>query len=161
MKYYIRRKIEQIRRVIRWIPVIWKLYDFDYRSAIDVFQFQLNTIGDFLDSNRAFSANAKNEAKRIKTITKLMQKVYDEDYACEYQDIMESIAGKRTTEFVKTDDGNYVYMTHKWANARTDEENEFFEKLNMEYFKMCQANQERAHELLWKLIEHNIRKWWD
>ena len=102
-------------------------------------------------------------AVNIKTITKLMQKVYDEDYACEYQDIMESIAGKRTTEFVKTDDGYgyYKMMDAKWANARTDEENEFFNKLNTEYFKMCQANQERAHELLWKLIEHNIRKWWD
>ena len=29
------------------------------------------------------------------------------------------------------------------------------------WFKESQAKQERAHKLLWKLIEFYIRGWWD
>ena len=49
----IKRFIYRIKRVIEFIPVIWKGYDWDYGSAIDVFQYQLTRTVDYLESDKA------------------------------------------------------------------------------------------------------------
>ena len=47
--------------------------------------FQLLKTADFLESDKACTVQAKNSASRIRMIVRLMEKVYNEDYSCEYQ----------------------------------------------------------------------------
>ena len=129
--YWMRRKMWQIKNLIKWIPVIWKQYDYDYESAIDVFAFQLNKIADFLDSEEAYTVSAKANASQIRRTVKLLEDVYDEKFAMEYMDEFE-------TSFDKP-----------------------FIRKELKRFKECQRKQEKAHKLVWKLIEHYIRSWWD
>ena len=76
MKHFIKRKIWQIKNVFRWLPIIWKQYDFDYNYSLEVFKFQLQKQAEFLESDRAVTLCAKDKAKRIRTVIKLMDKVY-------------------------------------------------------------------------------------
>jgi hypothetical protein len=48
-----------------------------------------------------------------------------------------------------------TYEYEKWENA------EEINQIKDELFTMSQEKQERAHRLLWQLIEKDIRKWWD
>ena len=84
--YWIKRKIWQIRNVIKWLPVIWNQFDFDYRYSIDVFKFQLQKTADHLNSDNAYTLSAKDNARRLQTIIDLMDKVYEEEYGIEYFD---------------------------------------------------------------------------
>jgi len=165
IKYFFRRKYWQIKNLFKWIPVIWSQYDFDYHYSLDVFRFQLEKQAEFLESDRACTLEAKNNAKRIRLVLRLMEKVYDERYGCEYQKILEEKYGEDVLDwhFIPIEDRpglssmkwNYE-VDEKYANIR-----EQIEADKDRLFKESQEKQHKAHKLLWALIEHDIRRWWD
>jgi len=170
MKYFIKRKIWQIKNVFRWLPIIWKQYDFDYNYSLEVFKFQLQKQAEFLESDRAVTLCAKDKAKRIRTVIKLMDKVYDDEYGMEYQDILKEMYGEDVLEvsFVETGDTTFNdfsgkteklfsvrYKYETWDNA------EEISQIKDELFQMSKEKQNRAHKILWSMIEKDIQTWWD
>lgn len=159
--YKVRRFFKKVKRVIDFIPMIWKGYDFDYRYSIDLFQYQLKRTADFLESDQAVTMDANIRAKRIRTAVELLQKVYDEEYGCEYQDKLKEMYGENVLEWSLEDTGSgdgssfIKYEYEKWDNA--EEVYETRRKL----YRESQEKQKRAEELVWKFISHNIRGWWD
>jgi hypothetical protein len=156
-----KRFFKRVRRVIDFLPIIWKGFDFDYRYAIELFQHQLKRTADFMESDRAVTMNANIRAKRIRTAIELLQKVYDEEYSYEYQDKLKQIYGDNVMDWWFEDAGredgsSYIRFEYeKWDNA--DEVKEVKERL----YQQSQEKQKRAEELVWKFISHNIRGWWD
>lgn len=163
--YFFKRKYYQIKNIIRWIPILWNQFDFDYRYAIDVFKFQLLNMADFMESNKAKCVGAKDRASRIRMIVRLMDKVYDEDYACEYQDKLKKIYPKEglfNWSFVDTERGDgSSYLKYGYELTESKEMIDKINKTKDFLFKESKEKQERAHKLLWNLIEHNIRGLWD
>lgn len=164
IKYFFRRKYDQISRVIDFLPLIWNSYDFDYRYSLDVFKKQLKRQEKYLLSDRAHLMNAEHTASRIRTAIELMDKVYDEEYGCQYQDKLKELYGEDVLEwkFTETEDlykGEKMFQMgwkyEDWDNA--DEISEVKDRL----FRESIDKQERAHRILWSFIEHNIQRWWD
>ena len=159
--FVIKRFFRRVKRVIDFLPMIWKGYDFDYRYSIDLFQYQLKRTADFMESDRAMTVDADIRARRIRTAVELLQKVYDEEYGCEYQDKLKQIYGDNVLDWWFEDAGredgsSYMRFEYeKWDNA--EEVKETKQKL----YKESQEKQKRAEELVWKFISHNIRGWWD
>lgn len=163
---YIKQFIRRVKRTRDFLPIIWKGYDFDYRYAIELFQYQLERTANFMESDRAMTMDAEIRAKRIRTAVALLQKVYNEEYGCEYQDKLEELYGKNVLNihFKETEDmGEYDYQPlyemhmeyESWDNS------EEVEKMYHKLFQESKNKQERAEELVWKFISHNIRGWWD
>jgi len=144
-----------------FLPMIWKGYDYDYRYAIELFQYQLERTADFMESDRVLTVDADIRARRIRTAVELLQKVYDEEYGCEYQDKLKEMYGENVLDwsFEDTGDGDgssYLrYRYEMWDNA------EEVQRMMNKLFLESQAKQKRAEELVWKFISHNIRYWWD
>ena len=159
--FVVKRFFRRVKRVMDFLPMIWKGYDFDYRYAIELFQYQLKRTADMMESDQAMTVNADIRARRIRTAVELLEKVYNEDYGCEYQDKLKDLYGENVLDwwFEDTgdgDDSSYLrYRYEKWDNA--EEITEVKHKL----YKESQAKQKRAEELVWKFISHNIRYWWD
>jgi len=159
--YWFRRKYRQIQRVIDFFPLIWKGFDFDYQYAVDLFKKQLERTANHLESERAITLSAPIKVQKIRTAIRLMDKVYEEEYAHEYIDKIKELYGENTLDWWfedtgKGNDSSYLrYEYEKWDNA--DEINEMKRKL----FKESIDKQKRAHKLLWDFIEHNIQRWWD
>ena len=104
--FVVKRFFRRVKRVIDFLPMIWKGFDFDYRYGIELFQYQLKRTADFMESDGAVTMNANIRAKRIHTAVELLQKVYDEEYGCEYQDKLKQIYGEKVLDwvFVELDD---------------------------------------------------------
>lgn len=159
--YFFKRKYRQIQRVIDFLPIIWKGFDFDYQYSIELFKKQLERTADFLESDRAYSMDAKQRASRIRTAIRLMGKVYDEDYSMEwihqiYKKYGEDVLDWESEDTGRGDGTSYLkYKYEKWSNTKEITE------IKIKLLKESRAKQERAHKLLWKFIEHNIRHWWD
>ena len=49
MKWF-KRKYTQITRVISFLPIIWRGYDWDYMYALEVFKHQLGRLADTMES---------------------------------------------------------------------------------------------------------------
>ena len=159
--FVVKRFFRRVKRVMDFLPMIWKGYDYDYRYAIELFQYQLERTADFMESDRVLTVDADIRARRIRTAVELLQKVYDEEYGCEYQDKLKEMYGENVLDwsFEDTGDGDgssYLrYRYEMWDNA------EEVQRMMNKLFLESQAKQKRAEKLVWKFISHNIRYWWD
>jgi hypothetical protein len=157
----IKQFFRRVKRTLEFIPIIWRGYDFDYRYALELFSYQLNRLADHLESDKAYTVKAKSNARRLRTILELMNKVYDEEYRLEHYDKVEAIYGKWDIEWRDNGDGTSTYMGAVWEKADTPEKqkeaNELLSKLALE----SEQKHQRAKELLWKLIDHNLHCFWD
>lgn len=163
MVYWFKRKYRQIKNVFRWLPKIWNQYDFDYGYSIDVFKFQLQKQAEYLESDKATTLSAKNNASRIRMVLRLMEKVYDEDYVLEYIDEFEKIYGKGSSDItsVSTDNPKLSRLVSKYELSESKEKIREMNQVHRNLFLKSVEKQKRAHKLLWDLIEHNIQNWWD
>lgn len=158
--YFFRRKRDQFRNLRRWLPLVWNKYDFDYSYSIDMFKRALLDQAEFMESDRAHGVSAKDDAKRIRTVVRLMEKVYDDSYSLEYQDKLKELYGDDVLDFDFVDCEFNNLHELKWSYKDRPNAEEI-DKMHRELLKESQAKQERAEQLLWKLVAHNIRGWWD
>jgi hypothetical protein len=139
---------------------VWNKYDFDYSYSIDIFKRALLDQAEYMESDNAVCMSSKDDAKRIRTVVRLMEKVYDDSYALEYQDKLRELYGDDVLDFSfepsEFKDMNVLEWGYK-SKANAEE----IDKMHSKLLKESHAKQERAEELLWKLIAHNIRGWWD
>ena len=187
MIYWFKKKYSQIKRVLDYLPIIWNGFDWDYTYATDLFAHQLGRIADHLESDKAYSLSAKDNAKRIRTTLKLMKLVGEEEYAMEYFDyedvkynfvpvVIEESGDCDGCSTMEMDYISETYdeffkkypLTHKRVlngegffgkqyNADASE----FELKRKVAMNVAYLNQERARKTLYKLIERNIQSWWD
>jgi hypothetical protein len=151
----------KIKRVIDFIPIVWKGYDFDYRYALDLFHYQLKRTAVFMDSDNAYSVRAKQDARRLRTILELMKKVYDEEYRMAHFDQMERFWGGYDWEWEDNNNGTSTYKGIKWKFAHTPEQQEQAERQFTGLSIAAEKKHQRAKKLLWKLVEHNLEYMWD
>ena len=154
VKYWFRRKIGQVERVLYFLPIIWKGYDFDYRYSIELFQHQLKRQADYLESDRAVRMVSEDKAKRIRTAIELLDKVYDEEYAMEFSDKIERLYGKTHFKFIPSDyiteDGSNTYEVKIWnENAIDEKHQEEIDELRRKLMLVSREKQEKAHRILW------------
>jgi hypothetical protein len=118
-----------------------------------------------MESDKAIGVNSKNDAEKIRMVVRLMDKVYDEDYSCEYQQKLKDKYGEDVIDFEFLDIPDRPdYSTMKWkfeVDEKYESQREEIRENHDKWFQESQYKQERAHKLLWKLIEFYIRGWWD
>ena len=152
---------KQLNRSLSYFKHSWGGYDWDYSYSIKMFQYSLERLANKLDSNSAYGTNAKNRASRCKMIAKLMERVNGDYYALRYAEVLENMYGK--CEMVTKDlgDGRYELVGWKWEKAVNDKHNDAINDLSRELMIWCEEKQKRADILLWKLVAHNIKYFWD
>jgi hypothetical protein len=161
IKYFFKRKYQQIQRVIDFLPMIWNGFDFDYSYSVRLFKKQLERQAKFFESDKSYSDRSKQDASRIRTAIRLMDKVYDEEYSSEYQDKLKQLYGENAFDWQFEDTGRgdetsfIKYRYEDWDNA------EEISQVQKKLFLESKEKQKRAHKLLWDFIEHNIQYWWD
>jgi hypothetical protein len=147
ISYFFKRKYRQIERVIDFLPIIWKGFDFDYRYSLELFQKQLERQAKFFESGKAYISDAKNTASRIRTAIELIDKVYDDRYEIEWVAKIEEQFGEDALdwEFEDTGDGTgSSFITNKyekWDNA------EEIKKVKRELDKTIQRKTKESREI--------------
>lgn len=161
MKYWIKRKVWQIRNLFRWFPIIWNQYDFDYHYCLEVFKFQLQKTAERLESEDAVTQSAKHRASQIRTAIRLMEKVYDEGYSLEYFDKIEERFGEEATDFYFEDTGHGDGSSYLKRNSDLLPNAKEIEEFREKEREKSLAKQEKAERILWLYIKNNIEGWWD
>ena len=120
-----------------------------------------------LESEKAMTVSSKTNAQKIRTALRLMDKVYDDEYAMEYMIQIDKLYGTTHYDFVELDEkGKYsnepLYELKLRNEGAVDEEHQKeIDEVRREMAKLSMDKQQRAHKLLWDFIEHNIQRWWD
>ena len=152
---------KQLNRSLAYFKHSWGGYDWDYSYSIKMFQYSLERLSDKLDSNAAYGTDAKNRASRCKMIVKLMERVNGDYYAMRYAEVLENMYGKCELVSKEIGDGKYQFVGWKWEKAVNDKHNDAINDLSRELMIWGEEKQKRAEILLWKLVAHNIKYFWD
>ena len=165
INYWPRRKWRQIKNVIGWIPVVWNQFDFSYDYSIKVFKHQLLKQAKYMESGKAYGVNSHTDAQKIRMICRLMDKVYNEEYACEYQQKLKDTYGEDVNDWIFEEIPDRPGFRTIKSRYEVDEKYESLrdeiKENSIKWLKESQAKQERAHKLLYTLLEFYIRGWWD
>jgi len=165
--YKIKQFFRRIYNLIRWFPIIWKDQDWDDFYIFEILKFKLKNQAKHI-SYHDRHLSAKRDAEIMMLCVRLIEKIQEEYYGCEYQDYCEIESTFTPSE---THPGSY-----KWNLIETSEHyDDYFKKYPRMYnhfknihtdkskiaFYISKENEERAHKLLFKILEQNIRRWWD
>lgn len=167
-----------VKNLWRWFPVIWKDRDWDDHYIWEILKIKLKHQSDYIGS-RDIHIGAKYDAQKMMLCVRLIEKIQNEFYSSEYFDYHESeynwIPVDGETEYMKLDietiSENYdeYFAKHK-ASVRkvlSDERYHIFKLDDSEDYKQRLAmnvahyNEKRAQELLFKILNRDIRGWWD
>ena len=151
----------QVKRSFAYAKYAWGGYDWDYSYSIDIFRYSLERLANKLDSNSVYGVGAKSRAIRCRMIAKLMERVNEDYYATSYVGVLENMYGKVELVVEDIGGGKYDYKGWKWEKAVDDKHNDEINKFSDELYQLGIEKQKRAEVLLWKLVEHNIKYFWD
>lgn len=167
LRYRIRTFIKSIKNLIRWFPVIWKDRDWDHHFIFEILKFKIKNQAEYIGKN-GNHISAERDVEKMMLCVRLIERVQTEYYGLEYHDYSET-----KIEFIdsKNHPGKYeIEFTEISENF-----DEYFKKYPLIYKKvfepgikkshiasrMARVNEERANKLLFKILEENIRRWWD
>ena len=118
------RTFRKLKKIIKWIPILWYDEDWDYFFIYTILQKKLETMRDYtLQHDR--NTDSAHVASKMQTAINLIEKVKTEAYIDEFLDMHDS--GRFTKE-------------------QLDE---------------SIKKHDRARDLLFKFLNHNISHWWD
>ena len=173
---YIPRNIrEGFRNIFYWLPIIWKDRNWDHRYIYTLLEHKLKAQSNYIDSKDRH-VTAKRDAEIMMLCVRLLDKAGNEFYSSEYSEY------HKTKHWFEPCEDKEGYST--WESRELSEKfDEYFEKYPLIHKRVLNGegpfklddlndkhriamnighiNEERAHKLLFKIIENNIRKWWD
>jgi hypothetical protein len=163
--YKIKQFFKRIYNLYRWFPIIWKDQDWDDFYIFEILKFKLKNQAEYISYHDRHTT-AKRDAEIMMLCVRLIEKVQDEYYGTEYFDYhdskfifinSESHPGRYEMD-VKELSENFDEYFKKYPRIykQVKAENKYRTALNI-----ARANEERAHKLLFKILEQNIRRWWD
>ena len=167
-KHWLIRKKYQFSQLRKWIPVIWKQYPWDFHYAIDVFRMKLEELAECLESEHATFVDSEYQASRIRLAIRLMDYVYNDKCLDEVHEEIVKLYGEWHFDFedyqLDEDDDDteqYKRLVQKWERDYTKEEIEEIDKHISKLHIQAYERAQKAHRLLWLVIERHIQHWWD
>lgn len=166
--------IRGIQNLIHWLPVIWKDRHWDDHYIFEVLKHKIKLQRKYIvDSNRHTRVNIDNRDMTI--VLNLIERVQDEYYALEYLDYVKSKFRFEPTGLLHNGEETYsmeqdvifenydAYLKKYRTSVRA------VMKSNMETtidksklcFQVAQYNQQKAHNLLFRILNERLTWWWD
>lgn len=167
-----------IKNLWYWFPVIWKDRNWDQHFIYEILKHKLKAQADYI-GRRDWHTQAQQDARNMRICVKLIEKIQDDFYQLEYADYAKD---KHWFEPCEDKKG---YSEWKSENV-WEKYNDYFKKYPLVYkrvingegifefdnvvdtknkqriaMNIAHLNQERAHKLLFNIIQQNIERWWD
>ena len=144
--------IEKIKRLFRWFSVIWNDYDWDYVPIYQVLKFKLQQTAKCHPKD-------SREVEVINTCCRLIDKLIEEYYLMEYLNYYEDLTIDLDTFNEPKDTKNLLKYLNKYSRTAVNIGIE--SDLSLWCKKVGINRHNKARELLFKLLNQDIEKWWN
>lgn len=158
LKYY-------FKNIIKWSPILWKDRDWDHYYIVNTLRFKIENTAKYIAKNKRY-IGYERDVERMNLVVKLIDKMQDEYYSCEYQDYYKSVFWFENCEDPKLQElksesieNNLIEYFEKYPNTYklfSNENKDLTTALKIGNHLHC-----KCKRILFKLIEENIEKWWD
>ena len=162
---FFRNLKQYFKNIIKWSPILWKDRDWDHFFIVDTLRFKIENTAKYISKNKRY-VGWERDVERMNLVIKLIDKIQDEYYSCEYQDYY-----KINFFFEKIENSELSLLK---SNILENNLTEYFKKYPNTYKLFYNENEDiksalemgnhlhtKCRRILFKLIEENIEKWWD
>lgn len=174
IKYHL---INPIKNLIRWFPIIWKDKDWDDHYIWEIFKTKLKHQSEYI-KNKGIHLEAEYDAQRMMLCVRLIEKIQEDYYELEHMDYHKSEynwldvkndSDSKQLEIKHISEHFDDYLAKYKSSIRHVLKNpkyQIFELTESEYkhrlaMNVSHYNQNKAQTLLFKILDKDIRKWWD
>ena len=161
--------VRGIQNLIHWLPVIWKDRHWDDHYIFEVLKHKIKLQQKYIiNSNRHTRVNIDNRDMTI--VLNLIERIQDDYYALECYEYENSNfrfepAGdeKYTMERDVISENYDAYLKKYKTSVRAVMKKDM--ETTTDKFKLCfwvaQHNQQKAHDLLFRILKERLTWWWD
>lgn len=142
-----------ISNIIRWMPTIWRLRDWDAEYLYLLIYKHLSHVEDCLRYN-GHGVNSIKDADRIRIAKNLAKRLYEHDYTSNALIPVEEKYGELKVRIEKDD---ILPMCDKVIFDETPEE----EKARDRAYKHAEYMEKQDRKMLFSMLDKYIDRWWD
>jgi len=170
--YKIINLIDSIKNIIRWFPIIWKDRDFDHSYIYYILKFKLNNQANFIEK---IYKKSNRDVEILRLCVNLIDKLENDFYSTEYYDYHTTdidfkeyelnieITSERFDDYFDKYKAKYkkILLNPKLQEYKLEystSETNIKERMAM---NIAIYNQNKAKQLLFRLMEENIDGWWE
>jgi len=176
-RYMHRNFAKGIKNLWRWFPVIWEDRDWDHDYIYTLIRTKLNFQSDYI---RKFGnhLDAGRDAERMRLVSRLIELEQEGFYTMEYMGYHDT-----KYDFIPTDETKKLYRIEDTLISESFDE--YFKKYPRQYkrvlsgeinrykrpvekkdkqviaMEIAHENQERCRNLIFKIMNDHIQRWWD
>ena len=110
--YKIKNKIKQIRKIIRWIPILWRDRDWDYYHVYEILKQKLIDTESYIRKEGAHLYN-EVDADNIKTAIEMIEKVQTEYHLDKYMSEAKSWTTKGINKSTPDTNMFFIFLSSK------------------------------------------------
>ena len=146
--YGLTRPFRKVKRLIDWIPVLWKTEDWDYAYALEIWVYSLRRLRHCLETG--ISKNRSQDVKNIRTCEILLKRIADDNYLeHEWNKFFEKYPITWDNKGLVIDKTKVVIHSQKQSGEleKLAEQEEYLMKQDMEHF--C------------NIFKKHVRSFWD
>jgi hypothetical protein len=169
LHWRIRYFVGGIKNIFRWIPTLYKDKDWDEWYILTILQKKIEfQRKEIIYANRHIDVDRDNRDMTI--VLNLIERVKEEHYGTEYLDYsdtklrFEPVGGDRELYSMEQDviSENYDEYLRKYPSSvrKVLKNKSGLDKRDL-CFYVAKHNQEKAHNLLFKILKERMRWWWD
>jgi hypothetical protein len=169
LHWRIRYFVGGIKNIFRWIPTLYKDKDWDEWYILTILQKKIEfQRKEIIYANRHMQVDRDNRDMTI--VLNLIERVKEEHYGTEYLDYsdtklrFEPVGGDRELYSMEQDviSENYDEYLRKYPSSvrKVLKNKSSLDKRDL-CFYVAKHNQEKAHNLLFKILKERMRWWWD
>ena len=161
-----------IKNLIRWFNVIWNDRDFDHSYILTILKKKLEFQSEYIGSNDR-TLSSKKSAQMMTTCVRLIDKIYSDYYSTEYlkyqhceylwvQSISPNYYELKVNEIWEKYDEYFAKYPRAYREV-TKNEKYIFANISKQNIAMNMSHymDKKANRLLFKILERDLRKWWD
>lgn len=150
----------KIVKIIQWIPVLWRDYDFDHSYIFELLRYKLVRMEKLFRSDRAWGKKAFEQADKIRVAICLLDRICDNKYTSNAIMFHERKWGESEMITEKVD-GGYRLVNFVYPKAKNEEEQKQADKEISRLYKHSNYMEKQDIEYLFKYLNKHIRGFWD
>lgn len=168
------------KNLYQWFRIIWSDRNWDHTYFLQIMKFKIERMADYHES-RQFYVGWENNVKWMRTCVRLIDRMIDTTYEGElhkYYDIeVWCVPDDDTDEFVQLDmkttreNLDDYFKLYPLQISKAEQMFSELKKYDVDYdnaddkkllgMLLAQRNQQRCQDLLFKILNENLQKWWD
>lgn len=149
--------LKRVKRVLEYIPIIWKTHDWDHSYSLQIYAYSLKRLKRCIENGYGLDRN--KYAKRLQVVINLIERMEDSEKTMEHRyELLDKEFGESDIQMESSED-NFGFFTMKENNPRRNTE-EYKKRLN-QYLLEARRLNEKDHRLLSKYLFKYSKQFWD